>query len=89
MVKLLAFRFQQHLGAFTMSLIERFSETRFFRYFFNHVFRSLYLPNTSAMRVFSFSKSSKFSLNCKNAEEKLAKISSQCVNKQSQDFAYY
>ena len=60
-VKVLAFRFQQHLGPFSMSLIEGFSETRFF-------FR------TSAMRVFSFSKSSKFDLNSKNPKEKSGKV---------------
>ena len=40
MVKVLSFKFQQCLGAFTMLLFEGSSETGPFRHWSNHVFRS-------------------------------------------------
>ena len=58
MIKVLWYRFQQFLGTFTILLVKRSSETRFFRYLSNHVFSVRIIGNTKSVRVeFSFKMS--------------------------------
>ena len=69
-IKVLASTFQRCFGPFTMWLVERSSQTRLFRNFSYHVFRSLQFPNDVSYDGFLFDwKRANFKLDFKNAEK--------------------
>ena len=53
-IKIIWYRFEQHYGPFTMSIVEESSEIALFRHLSNHVFAVRKFGNTKSMRIIVF-----------------------------------
>ena len=67
-------RFEQCFSAFTILLVEVFSETKFFRHSSDFVFGVRNFRNKRALRVIFFSNYSKFKVNFKNEAKSWEKV---------------